>query len=223
MKKYLIGTIIFFLVFSLPPSFSFQKTQAMADISSVPVAEKLVREKEVGRSIFGFPIPGTGWDSLAWTAASLFIQKIVDSTVDWINNGFNGGPFFVTNFGDFIEDAADQASGLVLEKLKLTGLCYDFAPRLEFNLGAERKTPMEERMRCTISRVIDNIEDFQRDFANGGWAGWIAITAPQNNIYGAYLGVSGEIARAIDKATHEAQTDAEWGKGFLSFKTCVDM
>jgi len=216
MKKYLIGTIIFSLIFS-SFLFSFQKTEAVG--LEVPVSDKVQRQKESGVSIFGVPIPGTSWDSLAWMAANIVIRRLVDETVNWINSGFEGSPFFVTNPGDFLMDAADQASGLFLAKLRLTGLCYDWTPRIELALRLQR--PFQQRMQCTLSRVISNYEAFINDFINGGWAGWIAMTSqPQNNIYGAYLEASGELTRTIMNAQNQAQTKANWGKGFLSQEVC---
>ncbi|MCX6731385.1 MAG: hypothetical protein NTX55_00090, partial [Candidatus Parcubacteria bacterium] len=85
MKRYLIGTIIFSIIFSSFFLLSFQKTRAQG--LEVPVGDKVQRQKEAGFCPWGFCIPGTSWDALAWQAGNLIIRKMVDSTVQWINSG----------------------------------------------------------------------------------------------------------------------------------------
>jgi len=220
MKKYLIGTIIFSLVFSSIFLFSFQKAEAVG--LEVPVAEGIIRQKEAGISLFGVAIPGSGWDALAWLAANIVIRHLVDDTVQWINSGFNGSPFFVTNPGDFLMEAGNQASGLFLAKLKLTGLCSNWEPMIKIALQSQQ--PFNQRMQqCTIGRVIDNYDAFMNDFTQGGWAGWIAVTQSDSNPYGLYLSASDEMARQVLDAQNQAQTKANWGKGFLSQEECAEI
>lgn len=239
-KKYLIGLIIISFVFSnaffafpkkagaqfgvfLDPSNLVQNTiSAVANpvtAAATPIS--------AGANVANTAISSSMWakeyllDPIAWAIVNQIIHQISKSTVNWINTGFKGSPTFVTNPGDLLKDAADQASGIFFEELGLTKLCQPFRVRLE--LALRTKSPFEERMRCTLSRVISNIENFEKNFAAGGWAGWIAITTqPQNNIYDAYLESSSELAKRQEEQQSLVKLETSWGSGFLSTKKCVE-
>lgn len=244
--KYLIGLIIFILLFS---NFFFvftKKAEATVPVSDADARQylKSLVKKEVstgnlgglfgriGGFLYGEPGQRVGtvigqrikfpsWDATAYAIANMLIKRMAQDVVTWINSGFQGNPFFVTNPGDFLKDAADQASGIFFNELGLIGLCQPFRLRVELALKFQR--PFQMRMQCTLSRVVENIEAFENNFLAGGWAGWLAMTQqPQNNIYGAYLESADELARRQEEAKNSATMEANWGQGFLSIKECVD-
>lgn len=159
---------------------------------------------------------------IAWQAANMMIERMTNDTVNWINNGFKGpngetGPLFVTNPGDFLKDAADQASGIFFNEFRLTKICLPFRVRVELALRIQQ--PFQQRMWCTLSQVVENIGAFENNFLAGGWAGWLAMTTqPQNNIYGAYLESADELIRRQQQAQSYATLETSWGSGFISKK-----
>ena len=171
-------------------------------------------------------IPGNKRDvanSIAWKIAKLLVHNLTQQIVNLIRTGGQGGgPLFVQNWQDFLLDSADQASGVFLKELNLTQLCEPFAPRLRL-LMAQGRRSFPERMRCTISSVLQNIQAFYQDFSNGGWARWFEITQiPQNNFYGAYYLTMEENLVRQSAAVEASLNEARAGGGFLNLKECIE-
>src|SRR3989344_4747190 len=88
--------IITYSIFSLQ---AFAQTDTLPPI---PISDSALRNKEVGITIFGFTIPGITFDGLFINGiVKPTISQIVNSTVNWINNGFEGNPAYVTNPGQY--------------------------------------------------------------------------------------------------------------------------
>ena len=203
--------------------------------AKVPIFDsdsEALRRKEVGVSInTGLPgipglsgIPGTktSLDSIAWGLADFFIHKIADETVRWIQSGGkNGKPLFVTNWKEFLLDAADEAGGQFLDELGFADICAPFKPHIQILLGGGRKA-YHDRARCTITDIIDNAEDFYEDFSNGGWTSWFYLTQrPENNFYGSYYLALEEKYLRESGALETAQNEAIASDGFLPWTTEV--
>ncbi|MBI1957268.1 MAG: hypothetical protein HYS44_02320 [Candidatus Niyogibacteria bacterium] len=151
------------------------------------------------------------------------VIEMTNDIVNWINSGFEGQPLFVQDFTTFGLNAADLASGYYLESLlgpdTLAALCSPFRFEVIFNLF-EFQMP---RPSCTISGIIENVEQMYQNFLTGGWASFIAIsTQTNNNAFGSFLVRWDELhARALAKFTGE-QSESQSSQGFLSFKKCVE-
>ncbi len=147
------------------------------------------------------------------------LNSIVDQTVAWIQGG--GNPKFITDWPGFFRDAVDQAGGRFIQGMELTRLCTPFKPRLQ---AAFIPIPtFSERAACTISDVGTNIDDFLKDFRNGGWLAWQEmVLKPQNNIYGAYLMAWDQYEIEKSAAAKAAESEAQAGKGFLGVKECLE-
>ncbi len=65
-----------------------------------------------------------------------------------------------------------------------------------------------------------NINNFRKDFRDGGWVAYSTSLQPQNNIFGATLMASNELARRAEKASGASWSEALAGGGFLSTKKC---
>ncbi|QQG42711.1 MAG: hypothetical protein HYW15_00590 [Candidatus Giovannonibacteria bacterium] len=162
-------------------------------------------------------------NSMFWVFAKTLVKHMTDQIVNLIRTGGQGGgPLFVTNWSDFLLDAADQASGVFLKELNLTRLCEPFAPQLRiiFNTG---RRPLQDRFRCTVSAVAGNLQNFFNDFNSGGWATWIQLTEVQNNPYGAYLGLLEENEKRQTIAVEAKLNEALAARGFLNLEECEDV
>lgn len=157
-------------------------------------------------------------DAIAYALAKSLIAAMTRSIVDWINNGFDGDPLFVTDPQGFFRDVLDQATGIFFIELGQTQICEPLrAPIIKLLFTA----PYFDRVQCTLSTVIQNIDDFYTDFRNGGWAAWIQINEPQNNIYGlAYL-TADELQRQRAERERNARDEVDQGQGYIGFKKCV--
>ncbi len=183
--------------------------------------------------------------SQALKAAALKIIKMMtQATVDWINNGFEGNPAYVSNLGDFLTGeggVADQTIGdFFANEPGLAFLCEPFQLQVKLALQLGLAPSLKEQIGCTFTQVTENVENAVNNVVlvdgsgnkignlsnftgNGGWDAWLKTTLqPQNNPVGAYM-----IAKAgLDAKTNEA-TDSKTKElvstGFaLSYKRCVD-
>jgi hypothetical protein len=190
-------------------------------IVPVPISDAAIREKEVGLTIFGVTVPGINLDSIAIAIVKEALEQIVDSTVDWINNGFNGNPSYVSNPGQYFANVADQVSGAFINSNDLNFLCSPFENLVRANLAVnlQGRRATQETYQCTYSGVKGNVEDFARSFSNGGWEGWFSMTQnDSNNVFGATLRAQIELDQQVAAAIGVEKNILDWGSGFFSYR-----
>lgn len=172
-------------------------------------------------------------DAVAYAIAKQILRGITTSVVEWINNGFNGNPSFLTNPGQFFTDIADEILGGMILGSDLAFLCSNFSIDIRLELAFKYRPFQRDRAACTLSDVIGNvtvagqgasINGFTAgDFRQGGMPAFVSMTTePQNNFIGAYVIASDEASARIANAQIEQQNQLTQGRGFLSFKTCKD-
>src|SRR3989344_3615813 len=175
----------------------------------VPVDDKKNNQKE--RTL----------DSIWMLMAKTTIRQITTSTVNWINNGFQGGPAYVTDVRGFLLDLVDAQTANFIEGTALELLCSPWRMDIKIALSLP-SAGFREDVRCTLSDIVANIDDFiNGDFSQGGWAGWIELTT-QNNPYRDYLRSASELNARIEQAQGEEMKLLDWGNGFLSYKKCEE-
>jgi len=152
------------------------------------------------------------------------LDQIVNQTVQWIQG--NGEPQFVTDFEGFLRGAGDRAVGGLLQEINLGEMCQPFRLRVRVNLEnsyfGTTPPPFTQQSACTLSRVVDNIEGFYRDFNQGGWVGYTELLRPQNNYFGSYLMAQDEALRRQSVAVDVAGREVASNQGFLNTKRCVE-
>lgn len=184
---------------------------------SVPVT--VTKESQVSQNTKALKQKEGCADAIAYSIAKSLIAAMTRSIVDWINNGFDGDPLFVTDPQGFFRDVLDQATGIFFIELGQMQICEPLrAPIIKLLLTSR----YQDRVQCTLSTVLQNVEDFYTDFRNGGWAAWIQISEPQNNIYGlAYL-TADELQRQRAEREKNARDEVNQGQGYIGFKKCLE-
>ena len=170
------------------------------------------------------------WDKkyqfLEWTGGVLLnlllhqvLNMLTNDIVNWIQNG--GEPRFMSmGLGDYLSQAADNAVGSFIDQYLGAGwLCEPFD--LDIKLALLEVPTFQEEVECSLSDIVENINDFYEDFSKGGWKGWLELTKPQNNFYGALLLAQAEKMSVEEIAKAELEKDADMGQGFLSPKDCT--
>ncbi len=192
---------------------------AISSISGDAVPTKEVTDSKLTKNTTSIKQKEGCADAIAYALAKSLIAAMTRSIVDWINNGFEGDPLFISDPQGFFRDVLDQATGIFFIELGQTQICEPLrAPIIRLLFTA----PYFERVQCTLSTVIQNIDDFYTDFRNGGWAAWIEINEPQNNIYGlAYL-TADELQRQRAERAQLARDEVSQGQGFIGFKKCLE-
>lgn len=240
MKKYFLP-FVFILFLSLAALFLWypRSAKAIVPVFCVPtcqtwdlalsgplgtVAPGYHVIKEVG--IGGVPTGFTSWDSIAWLLAREILHIFTQEMVSWIRTGqFGGGPLFTTDLVGELFNAADNAAGHFLAQYASEEwynlLCAPFRPHIYLALGSGR-VPYIERARCTVTDIVDNLEDFYTDFSNGGWAAWFSTIEPQNNPYGLYLLSLEEKEQREREVTFDIRHNFLAGQGFIGLKKCAE-
>jgi len=167
-----------------------------------------------------------GLDSIAYLAAQTAMHSIVQSTINWINGGFNGSPAFVTDLKTNLRQVADaQAQGFLTQVINENAIHSPFIDQLITGVGASyylysSRDAIKERLRYTLAETSPNPRAFQAgDFKQGGWNAWFSsFQNPANNPYGAQMLASQLLAGQIESQVTQRVTELGWGSGFQSWR-----
>lgn len=164
------------------------------------------------------------FDAIGFCLANAAIHYVAQSTINWINSGFQGSPSFIDDPGQFFLDAADSQAGAFLQELGLGFLCTDFAPRVRIALVNDYlKTPYQQRAQCTLTQAASNIEKVSQDLSQGNLNSYIDFTTnPANRPYSSYLMAQDELRNRV--ASQQATLNFEFRySDFLSVKDCPEV
>lgn len=164
-------------------------------------------------------------DTIIWPLVNVVLEGILQSTINWVNSGFDGKPMYITNLGAFFRDVADYiAEDFLLEHLDF--LCSPYALDIKLALYFSYLNRYRDyEVQCRLSDAIDNLEWYlSGDFINnGGWNTWyeVALT-PSNNIYGSLLEANHALYARINSANRNFSDMLDRSNNFLDLKKCDD-
>jgi len=170
-----------------------------------------------------------GLDTAAYMVGQKLMDMLVSKTVDWINSGFEGNPFYVEDTKSFMKEFED------VEILKLYSSIdnIDYGDGFStdsfgsFSLGDKNtvvsildsaKKPLEEKLKPTLTDL--EREDFSSDFSKGGWDAWEKLAEPQNNPFGRESIIKEEYSKKVTEAKDAAKQEAE-RVNYQDQKECV--
>lgn len=160
-------------------------------------------------------------DPAARAAVRTIIQRLTNSTVNWINSGFRGNPSYVTDPGRFFLNVADEQASRFLSGPNLNALCTPFRAQVRLALVQNYLQDERENYTCSLSILRDNYDQFTQDFRYGGWDAWFELTQnPQNNPYGSYIAARNELNTNVSTPIAKFSKQLEFGRGFLSYEKC---
>lgn len=212
-KKILTFVLVFCFLFS--PALTARAQFAVIDVANLEVnAGDYVSEstKEYGL------------DAVAWFLANMLLERIGESTVNWINSGFQGKPAYVTDTNGFFLSVGDQAAGEYIQN----NTNFDFlcGPTIQSKIRIALQTSYSgksrEQRQCTLTDIYGTMEDFMGDFSRGGWDKFFRLTQEQqNNPIGAYIQAENEMYTKIAQSLGKEKTQLDWGQGFFSQTKCA--
>lgn len=182
------------------------RTQAIFGIGDIVIDIKALAERIV--------------DGIAMALAQQLIDKMVQSTVQWAQSGFEGNPAYATNPEQFFTNIADGVAGEFIAGSDLDYLCSPFQTQIRLAL---QKQYVDDgtQFQCTLTEVISNIDAFYGDFSQGGWDAWFSMTQNNtNNPYGAFLDAQVELDARIAESLNLQKEQLDWNQGFLSWSDC---
>lgn len=156
------------------------------------------------------------------------LQKLTVSTVNWINNGNEGGPFFVQNEHGYFENLIRQDI-LIFNSEIDDPVLYPFGKNLIQNKVRTYQNKFAKNAEYSLDKVIYQTSpeftsaDFKKDFSSGGWDAWMGMTQiDANNPLGFYILAGNELQRRIDEGQEEGKRKLDQNNGFLGDERCAD-
>ena len=149
------------------------------------------------------------------------MDRLVDATVRWIKNGFknSGGPFL--DVEAMFEDIGNQAIGEIANQ-SVGALCAPMKLSLAISNTQEPK-PFSKQMSCSLSNIVDNVENLFKDFraeSKGNWITYATLWEPQNNFYGGSIKMQDEKDKLINSYLYKKNAEATISLGFSAQKNC---
>lgn len=151
--------------------------------------------------------------------AKRIIDYTVDETVKWVQGG--GDPKFVSDWNGFMQEAGAMAFDSVIKEAGLTDICQPFKFQLNIALIPEERIK-KERVECSISDIVANVQNFYDNFQNGGWLAYGASIKPENNLYMQLVMFDDEIKLKSSFNADVKRQQSAAGQGFLSVSKCIE-
>ncbi|PID83268.1 hypothetical protein CSB11_01890 [Candidatus Campbellbacteria bacterium] len=169
-------------------------------------------------------------DGVANALKRTVIRSLVSTTVNWINGGFDGNPYYGRNLEKAFRRTVDDILGEVIyqnENLKF--LCSEFefpikvALHLQFSQAQFQE--FDYTPKCKISDVADNIEGAIQDGIDyySNIDNFFSITTNgSDNVYEVYFKTSASIQKAIEKRNEDKEREQSVNNGFFGERRCYD-
>ncbi len=150
------------------------------------------------------------------------LDLLVAEIIQWVQG--DGTPKFITNWEQFLGDAANVAAGDFAQYLKLGDLCSPFRGQVENFFGGYQSRQINlTPITCTLDDIVGNIEDFYNDFSQGGWLAYQESWKPQNNLFGSYILAKSSQVANIESAQEAAKLQGLAGRGYPGEQTCFEI
>lgn len=185
-------------------------------------------------------------DPMAWTAANVIIDQFGDALVDWIRNGFEGSPMFLSDPEGFFRDTANQFSGAIIDALDMEWLC-DPLGKLRLNIDFFFPGTDRAKYKCTFNDIADNFENianrddlsdwinvnvnvhernivraYGSDYRNGGFLMWLFTAQKKNNDLGRTIQTANDAYAAARISVGTEKFGLNLNSGFFGIKKCVE-
>ncbi len=193
------------------------------DFTSLPVNTKDGKTAEAAKK-------EKCWDAIGYAAAKTALAALTQTTINYINSGFEGNPFYIRDENSFYRSLANQEVYSFVSELNDPEK-YPFGPEIASSIatiyGCEDDLDKSSCFReAAVFTLVDDIgenwEDFADDFSVGGWQGWLSMTQnPYNNPIGFNFEASRELNKRIEEKQSSIKDEVRNNGGFLSVKKCV--
>ncbi len=157
----------------------------------------------------------TAMQQVAKGLAMQVLKKFTQETVNWINQGNDGKPLYVTNTGDFFDSIADEQVKILTNKIGYDPAKYPYAKDfLQYYITAYARKKLDPLATNTYTLPNSCATNFT-------WSCWNArVSNSANNPFGAFFETSRAIDQKINTAVSIADKEVSAAGGFLAVKTC---
>jgi hypothetical protein len=211
-----IATLAVIAIFFLIPT--AQKVSAQFAVTA-PVLETLTTKSNIDSSI-QTTITTKEWlqtamQQVAKGLAMQVLKKFTQETVNWINQGNDGKPLYVTNTGDFFDSIADEQVKILTNKIGYDPVNHPFGKDfLQYYITAYARKKLDPLATNTYTLPNSCATNFS-------WSCWNArVSNSANNPFGAFFETSRAIDQKINTAVSIADKEVSAAGGFLAVTTC---
>ena len=145
----------------------------------------------------------------------MIIAYIAQSTIDWVNSGFNGNPAFVTDPEGFLLGIADNEANIFLEQLGGGFLCSPYQDRIRINLHSDYLRDYPTASQCDFGQLTGSSLDDFFSTGYGSYEDYIDITRRNNNYYDLKQSANRQLQSNIAQKQTTAQNLLDQGSGYL--------
>jgi hypothetical protein len=169
------------------------------------------------------------YNGLAYSLARQQLVSMTRSTMNWVNTGFNGDPMYVRNITSLTRNIEREVVNRELELLKDPKNVRDYPYGRVFAESQIRSYQsignFDDSMKSDLTGYLSDgatIDSFSKNFSEGGWGGWLALTQKdQNNPIGYSIQKSQQIDNQQEKEVTATKAELERNGGMLDQKKCV--
>ncbi|MDQ3245066.1 MAG: glycine zipper family protein [bacterium] len=167
-------------------------------------------------------------NSIGKVMVKLMIQKFTLASINWINNGRDGKPFFLQDPKGYFKDLAKKQIILFNAEISDRDI-YPFGPSFIRKTVRTYQNKFADNAAYSLDKLIKqtspeySAKGFQQDFSEGGWDAWLYMTQiSANNPLGFYILAGNELQRRKDEGEQEVSDALDRGDGFLGDERCAD-
>ena len=210
-------------------------TSALSTLTSSVIGQ------EVPTTDNGTHIKENCLDAIAYTASKIVLAKITESTLNWINSGFDGSPTFVQEPGSFFESIANERISTFTAQIGFDPNRYPFGRLTAQNIINSIQNQLDYNASVSSGNLLnyDNnpnipykqrFDNYTQDFFyGGGWDGYLAVTQiTEANPFDSYIKSVNQVGPTINAAQQQKNPitqitqELQQSGGFLALKKCVD-
>lgn len=167
-------------------------------------------------------------DGIIYMTARVLLSRMTTSVVNWVNNGANGSPLYITDRGIYLKNASDLKTQLFMGELSKT--TTPFTSALMKSVVVEKQIQNSGKLDIKLGYNLDKIAGSEQNAKNftsgdfnacaaGGLKCFSALANENNNVMGLYTKVSQELKNEETKATENA--DKKIVDGFIPVEKCI--
>ncbi len=232
------NTIIILLLFSISIASVVPRTAHAIPVLDLPDIAANVGKWILGQIEAQYKRALDKWFQYVWKVLlEEFKLKVLDilneQIVSWITEGENEVAKFIGNWETYLGGAYKYGYNSVGGELRLSTMCGQFKDAIvntnwEFSdQPATLNSLFVDKVNCSLDPLLANlgttIQDYQKDFRNGGWIAYREQKMKLQNTYlGSYFLASDEaISRGRTKENAALQQGVA-SKGFIPVKRCIE-
>ena len=164
-------------------------------------------------------------NGIAYVAAKNALATVTQKTVNWANTGLNGNPLYVVDSQSFFQQLQERELNSFINDLSSAGNAFgnQIAKELIQNQQAKNDRNLRELRTDQKQKTGYTSQEFEEDFNNGGWNGFLNYNLNSaNNPLGSRFVVQQKLGENQARATDAQKDELLWNNGFLNIKKCAD-